>query len=137
MTGSHHDVNELLRRLAKAGWQVLRTGGDHWRAEHPDGRRVTLASSPSRAGLIQDRVKVKRALEAVGWHCWPPCSSRQWMTPKPATPKAAEWLASDECRGLLSWLIPPEAELDSVHAALLARLRPRKSWQRRLPLSAD
>jgi len=49
-------------------------------------------------------------------------------------PEAREWLAGDECQSMLSWLIPESSKLDSVHAALLARLRPRKPWQSRLRL---
>jgi hypothetical protein len=51
--------------------------------------------------------------------------------------EAATWLASDDCRDLLAWLVPEQADVVGVHQALLARLRPRKSWQRRLPFDVD
>jgi hypothetical protein len=50
--------------------------------------------------------------------------------------EAREWLASPQCRDILSWLIPPEAELDAVHSALLGMAKPRKPWQGRLRLLA-
>jgi predicted RNA binding protein YcfA (HicA-like mRNA interferase family) len=56
------EANRLIRLLRKAGWSVERNGADHWCAEHPDGRQIFLASTPSRAGLQQDRIKVKKAL---------------------------------------------------------------------------
>ncbi len=52
-------------------------------------------------------------------------------------PEAVTWLASDDCIGMLAWLLPPEADPEAVHAALLARIRPWKSWQPRLALDAD
>jgi hypothetical protein len=63
MSSASHDVSQLLRRLRQAGWAVRRNGADHWCAEHPDGRRITLASSPNRSGFVRDKAKVAKALK--------------------------------------------------------------------------
>jgi predicted RNA binding protein YcfA (HicA-like mRNA interferase family) len=51
------EAHRLVRTLRQAGWIVRRTGGGHWRAESADGRRTTIAGSPSHAGLVRDRCR--------------------------------------------------------------------------------
>jgi hypothetical protein len=62
MRAASAEVNQLLRRLRQAGWQLSRTGRDHWVATSPDGRVLTLASTPNKSGFVRDRAKVAQAL---------------------------------------------------------------------------
>ncbi|MGH9175432.1 MAG: type II toxin-antitoxin system HicA family toxin [Vicinamibacterales bacterium] len=43
------NVRDVIRRLEREGWSVVRIRGDHRQFKHPDkpGRRVTIAGHPN------------------------------------------------------------------------------------------
>ena len=55
---------QLVRRLKKAGFSVVRTGSGHWRVQHPNGGPVvTMAFSPTSTA---DH-KTRKQLAAIGF----------------------------------------------------------------------
>lgn len=57
----NRDVEQLCKKLRKAGWEVLRLKSGHYRCNSPAGDlTVTIGSTPSSRGFQNDRAKLRR-----------------------------------------------------------------------------
>ena len=58
------DVNELIKYARQYGWECTgMTGNGHWRLEHRNGSKITVAATP-RSPMFAKRVK--RDIHAYG-----------------------------------------------------------------------
>jgi len=59
--GNRKDVQQLLKRLPNAGFEVKRSPTGHWRVTNRHtGRAVTVAQSPKRPALDRVRADLRR-----------------------------------------------------------------------------
>jgi hypothetical protein len=57
-----HDLKQVLRQAAAAGWRVQPTRGGHWRLLYPGGGVVVMSSTPSdRRALANFKAQLRRA----------------------------------------------------------------------------
>lgn len=61
------EMNQLVTRLARAGWRIVVAGSGHLKAYPPDGGRfVTLSKTPS-AGRSRAMTNTRAALRRAGF----------------------------------------------------------------------
>ena len=57
---SDKDINKFIRKLINTGWTASR-GKKHWKISHQNGRKVTVAGSPSdRRAILNLKKQVER-----------------------------------------------------------------------------
>lgn len=64
--GSNKDIEKMIRRARKDGWEVELTKNNHIRFKPPGGGDMIIAGlTPNQSGVLQTRKRLRRAGLAV------------------------------------------------------------------------